>query len=570
MDSKLNPLVTALLLAIAILAIGVWAWGDSAAKALGGPGRLLLGPQGHLYVAIQDRLLEHDAEGSFLKTHDLGTLGVDGLIGDLAFFADGDLLLRLGSDPSTLRDRVRSFVRATDTRALAPAAPGAGLHRCDLERAQCRPFGDPALDFKATFGLAIDPFDGTVYVADTTRHLLRKFSAEGTPLAAPAGGVRFPNQLLLHHGRLLVADTNRHRVLVADAATDRFGTQLDAIDVVPGDAQRAGHTWPTRLARVGGAWWVVNMRRDLGAGGVYVFDDNWRYLRRVELPDGADPVAIVAFRGEALIGDWRLGRIHRIPDRGEPAGVFESVGLVDLYAALDERRAHYRLVSHLGVGLLVALLVAMLLKGLSAPASVSPGNAAGGGVAPRSPGGEETIWLAPDAARVRKLRAALWVVGGLFAAVCALLAWIATWAGGAAFVSGIVAPVLGLFVIYLLVAWVTRVNTRTAIGLRGGLVTLRDHTGRETTHPLSQAMFDGTTLATPDMAVFLGQPASSLYDRQEVMRHLYPRLGAARAISVIAMLQHMVRLRHPQGLILVLLLFALIAGLAALMLGAFG
>ena len=43
------------------------------------------GPGGHHFVQIQNYLVEHDANGAYLRTHDLDVIGVDLLLGQILF-----------------------------------------------------------------------------------------------------------------------------------------------------------------------------------------------------------------------------------------------------------------------------------------------------------------------------------------------------------------------------------------------------------------------------------------------------------------------------------------------------
>ena len=207
---------------LTLAAIGVWAWGSGQAKSIGGPAQLLEDSEGHLYVQMQTFLLEFDIEGEFVARHDLTELGVERVLGGMGFFANGELLLRIGPDTRSLFDSIRAFLRLPNPSSTQPGNEGTGLHRCRLDDAVCAPFGDEAIDFAATFGVFIDPATGVVYISDTSRHTLRKFSHAGAHIAEASSGLRFPNGLLMHEGRLYVADTNHHRVRIVDAGPGGF------------------------------------------------------------------------------------------------------------------------------------------------------------------------------------------------------------------------------------------------------------------------------------------------------------------------------------------------------------
>lgn len=362
MDAKVHPAIAVLVIALAILAIVVWTWGSGQAKEIGGPAGLLTDPSGNLYIQMGNQLLEHDPDGLFLERHDLARLGVGNVIGAIGFFSNGDVLLRRGTDSRSLSDKVRAYLRHTNQNTLTPDVAETGLYRCSLGSTECTPFGSPPVDFKATFGLFIDWQADDVYVSDTTRHVLRKYAADGFPLAGPAGGFRFPNQLLLDDGQLLVADTNHHRIGVIDPATTKFGNELSSIDVVPAEARRAKRTWPSHLARIGDDFWVNNMRATMSEGAIYIFDSDWRFSRAVTLPAGADPVAVQPFNGEVLISDWDNDRVHRVSVAGHVLGDFRSPGLAALVGQAVGERRRYQALAWLGVGLFVLVVVVLLIK----------------------------------------------------------------------------------------------------------------------------------------------------------------------------------------------------------------
>lgn len=365
MNSEVHPLTATLVILLAVLAIGVWTWGSGEAKEIGGPAELRTDPDGHLFIQIQNQLLEHDADGVFLERHDLAGLGVDRVLGSFAFYSNGDVLLRRGPDLRTLSDNVRAYQRQTNERSLIPEAPDTGLYRCNLDTSACVLFGSRGIDFKAAYGVFVDWNTDEVYVSDTTRHLLRKYSATGEVLAEPAAGFKFPNQLLIHDGKLFVVNTNYHQIRVLDPSTGSFGEEADVIDVVPGVAATAEQTWPSHMARVGDAWWVNNMRSGMNEGGIYIFDSNWRYDRKVTLPPDADPISLVQFRGEVLISDWNNDRIYRVSETGELLTDFVSPGLEQVLVESRKARRQFETYGYSGVALFALVLAGLLVRGFA-------------------------------------------------------------------------------------------------------------------------------------------------------------------------------------------------------------
>ncbi|MBT8066650.1 MAG: hypothetical protein KJO09_05375 [Gammaproteobacteria bacterium] len=365
MNSNVHPLVAALVIVMAIVALGIWTWGSGEAANIGGPSELRIDPDGHLYIQIGNQLIEHDSDGAFLRVHDLGDIGVDLFLGSFGFFSNGDILLRRGPDPRSFLDNIRAFQRKTNQHSLAADTPETGMYRCDLDTKACSVFGEEAIDFKAAHGIFIDWLTNDVYIADTTRHVLRKYAEDGAVLAGPIAGFKFPNQLMLFDEMLLVADTNNHVIRMVDAGISSFGDDQGRADVVSAEARAAGQTWPSHFARVGEEWWVNNMRNNMAEGGLYIFDDDWRYVRKAELPRNADPIALVAFDDEVLVSDWNNDRVYRIASNGERLADFESAGLQGLVEDAQEARQRFEVYKYLGVLLFALMFGGVLVRGLA-------------------------------------------------------------------------------------------------------------------------------------------------------------------------------------------------------------
>ncbi len=362
MNSDVHPAIAGLVLLATAMAVALRAWASGVAAGFGGPAELNTGPGGHHFVEIQNFLVEHDADGVYIKTHDLDALDVEVFLGGYAFFSNGDILLRRGPDPRSFLDNVRAYQRETNRNSIVPEEPVSGLFRCSLETSVCDRFGQQGIDFKAAYGVFIDWQSDDVYISDTTRHLLRKYSSNGVELAPAVGGFKFPNQLMLHDGQLLVADTNHHVIRALESRSATFAQHIDRRDVVPAAARRAQQIWPSHFARVGEEWWVNLMRTGMNEGGIYVFDHDWKYLRRLGLPPKADPISILDVGDEVWVSDWNNDVVRRYSTAGEPLSNLESEGLDAILTLAKQKRRTYTVTSYAGVTLVVAMLLGLMVR----------------------------------------------------------------------------------------------------------------------------------------------------------------------------------------------------------------
>ncbi len=560
MNSKVHPMVAFAVIVVTVMAIGVWVWGSGQAKQLGGPAELLLDPAGHFYIQMQNILLEHDSEGKFLERHDLSDLKVEHILGAVRFFANGDILLRRGADSRTALDNVRAFLRLSNQNSLSPDQEETGLYRCSLKTDACRPFGSEPIDLAAAFGLYIDPSSDAVYISDTTRHVLRKFSADGDVLGEAGSGFRFPNQLLVHDGRLYVADTNNHRIRIVDPGTESFGQEISSVDVVPASARKSQQTWPSHFARIGDTWWINNMRSSMSDGGIYIFDQDWAFQRKVDLPNGADPIAIMAFGSDVLVSDWNNDRVYRLTTTGQLTGDFLSFGLQGLVAESVALRWQYQTYAWLAVVAFFLVIVALIIKGLATPVADGPDQSAPNQKRlTRRP--DEMLWIEPDTKAVRKIHRAIRLSGLCVFGLISLLAYLVIGLDSPLIYLTFVPPIIGLALVVLLLSRVSRISINTAIGLCGNQITLRDHDDHEKTFAIQDIIYDKVTIASPDMAVFLGRPQMPLYDREILKTEILPALAEAKAVSTWEMQKTLLRMRHPQGVLNLVIFFGvLVAG----------
>jgi hypothetical protein len=560
MDSKVHPLVVILVILLTILSIGIWTWGSGEAKKIGGPAELRLDPRGHLFIQIRNRFLEHDTNGKFLAQHDLGKLEIDHVLGAIAFFSDGDVLLRRGPNPNTFGSNVRAYQRKANEQSIVPLTPDTGLFRCRLEDASCRVFGNEPVDFKATHGLFIDWNTDDVYISDTTRHLLRKYSSSGEPIAGPAVGFKFPNQLVLHEGQLFVADTNHHRVRVVSPDNNIFGEEYKAIDVVPDAASTGNQTWPTHVARIDDQWWINNMRSAMNEGGIYIFDNDWQFQHKVELPSGADPIAISPFRGKVLISDWNNNRIYQISKSGEMLVDFTSAGFEKILAESRQARLQFEMYSYGGVAIFILTIVGLMVRAMASGLSGESTKPRANRPAPPIALSDQMEWFEPDPAAIRKIEMGFLIAITILVLIDLALAAVIAYNANLQLGLQLLLPAAFITLIFVPIARISRANMNTAVGVRAGEITLRDHKGRESTCPMKDVQYNDIAITTNDMAAFLGKPQMPIYDPETLRSKLFPKLEGAQQISIWAMQKRLHRIRHPNGVkgILLMILFLLV------------
>jgi len=356
MNQEVHPTTAFVVIAIAACLLSFIFWARGEALNVGGPDQLQYDEQGNVFIHVADTLFKFSSDFTLLGKYELSQIGVYDLVGDFAFFSNGDILIRRGKYKPGFVESIRRYLRAPETKEPVATIEGEGLFRCNLESKQCSPFASNNLDFDSAFHLSIDLATDTVYLSDTDRHKLRKFDKEGNQLAVQHSGYKFPNQNMLFDGTLLIADTNHHAVQMADISDERFGEIIKTFAV--GHRSLGVKNWTYAFARVGDTWWVNNMDNTMSYGAVAIYDEQWNFIEAVNLPGDADPIDFAVLKDRVLITDLGNMRIYQLDYQGN---LLDTPLPGELSVKLDvllESQQSYRKLTIFAIALFIAFLVA--------------------------------------------------------------------------------------------------------------------------------------------------------------------------------------------------------------------
>jgi hypothetical protein len=176
----------------------------------------------------------------------------------------------------------------------------------------------------------------------------------------------------MRNDKMLVADTNHHVIRIVSPHAESFAEFIETRDVIPAAAASARQIWPTHFARVGNEWWVNNMQTGMNLGGLYVFDDDWRYTRRIDLPMDADPISLLPVNDQVWVSDWENDRVRRFSASGDVLPDLDSAGLEAILATSRLERRRYEMLSYSGVALFVLVLSGLMVRALAVGMSTGP------------------------------------------------------------------------------------------------------------------------------------------------------------------------------------------------------
>lgn len=244
---------------------------------------MLPGEHDERRVVAELRLLPHvltaaiDPDGATRRA--FGATGNPALV---LVDADGSICFRARGEPdlARLRPAVQGLLTAAQQAGRAPAVPFVPCAWRDRDAGTAAALRQPG-------GLAVDPA-GRVWVADTGNHRILKVEPDGGAVAVIGCGVAglldgepgraafsAPRGLVVHAGRVLVADTGNHalRALEPDTgiAATVCGTGTRSIDRFGGGfGERQGLCSPAGLLTTGGCVYVAQT----GAHQLWQFDSD--------------------------------------------------------------------------------------------------------------------------------------------------------------------------------------------------------------------------------------------------------------------------------------------------------
>ncbi len=332
-------LLAFLILIGVIAALGIRLWMATQLGLLSGPTHLAASDDA-LYVSFGDSLYRLDANRTLADRIPLSALGVEGPLADIQVLHDGDLLLG--------------------------DLEGGVIRRCAMPTRACRNIAPAAADaIKRQFKFVADERSGELYIADTRRHRVLVQPLAGGELRelVGSGALKFPNELRVYEsGTVYVADTNHHRVVGFAAKGDQTGPKLSARN----ELARAGHTWPVSFARGPlGKWWLLVADGRLENADVIVYDDSGTPLRRIDLPQGADPVFVTSWNKELVISDRALFRLYSVDPHAGKVFAFGSPELDRALTDARERKRQYQVFSTAALVFLGLMVVGSFALGAS-------------------------------------------------------------------------------------------------------------------------------------------------------------------------------------------------------------
>jgi uncharacterized protein YbjQ (UPF0145 family) len=345
-NKEINPLLALAIIISFIIPILFIFWitdEQSAAKA--GSFFLQTDANGDLSIQVDEKIY-HINDQNITQTFDLKPLGVAEFMGNVEYFSNNDILIRIGSSDSGLRayfslfsfpdessERIRQSTMQKDT-------GGEGqLFRCNLEDYQCKAFTHKDRSIPWRYRVKIDRSTDELYLTEGLHHQLIKFSATGDVISTRSQGLKFPKRVRKYKEQFFLTDTNHHRVEFFSHENKEFGTSINKYDVVPDEQSDA--EWPLDALYFGKHWWVINKSNAMQHGTLLRFDEQWQLIDRVDIPSTADLLDMVIYQNSLLISDIASGDILQFDAKGTRLDNFSIAPQTAYFSMLEAKYQYY-------------------------------------------------------------------------------------------------------------------------------------------------------------------------------------------------------------------------------------
>ncbi len=361
MDKEIKPAVALLIVLIFITPIIVrfWAGGE---HALARAGVYFLQEDAHNQLSLQaDRLLvtipnNGDNEGVFDFSPFMTEPGTADLMGNIAYFANNDVLIRIGSTqygPSSYLSLASSSdpdaERLRQSLSKNSGAP-AQLLRCDLKSKRCQSFHNIQAPWR--YRLYINTDHDEVYLSEGTTHKARAISAAGQPLGDIDQGLLFPKRIRPYQEGLYLVDTNHRSLHFLNKGSHFSDTGRELKFNADTDKQRQ---WLVDAVYFADHWWIILASNGMSNTALYRADHEGKILNKISLAAKAEPFDLLVRHNHLLVSDLHSGAVYRLNQQGELIDTIRSPAIHKYFTELAASRAYYQNIitlSHIALGLL--------------------------------------------------------------------------------------------------------------------------------------------------------------------------------------------------------------------------
>ncbi len=358
-NQNISPLVAFIFIA-AVSVCGLvffWSVGEGA-KARAGSYFLESDKQGNLSIQVDHMLMRVTPEGGRVSVTDLSELGGNNLMGNIAYFSNGDIVIRSGGSEEGLKSYfslaqiLKPKTLTADSQAAVESWRAAErfrqewvktgllvesqLNRCNIVSGECQVLVEHDVPWR--YRIFIDDHRQQMVLSEGTAHLVRVMDFKGAPIGHPPLNTLFPKRVRSADSGYYVVDTNFHRVVFFNSDIKKHG-DIKNQNILPSEPE--GREWPLDAIYFDEHWWVINADGQMTNGHLLKFDKAWSFVGRVVLPEGADPFDMIVFNDQLIVSDIGLGGLFTFESSEALAGAMVLDSIPEYFKALEGRRQYF-------------------------------------------------------------------------------------------------------------------------------------------------------------------------------------------------------------------------------------
>lgn len=509
---------------------------------------LKVSPFNTLFIRLDNQLYEYSPYGALTNKYDLGTLGVSENMGDFDFFSNGDILINRDDYLPTIKDKIDSFHRKTNISTI-PSGDGKGLYRCGLKNSHCEAFNKHIPAISGAHFIHIDRDNDDVYLADTSRHEIRKFNQKGVLLAELKTGLQFPNQVLLQDKKLWLVDTNHHKMKAVDATNNNFGQLIEEHET----KYKSTWVWPSSFAKVNNNWWVHVSNNGMENAKIVIFDELWKRQRILSLPKEADPVYSVLIEDKIIIADamnYALYQFDVDGNRLENFATSELGGGISQQLTKNKKQdetfqSWSRISLWVGIGLFIPLFVFAIFKSIKDKKEILAENALR---TERIKNGEfqelpyDGEWIEPK----RLFKNIGWVFVSMAVLLIISFGIFFNLFSNTGEISIEIYAIFAFFIILFPLIYIpTSKISRYKIGFFKNHLIVQNHNGKQLSANYDEIKWGARAFVVRDWFVPIGNASKSFFPYEKLEEYLFPRLVNQNKFGEIEALK--LQWKSPEG-----------------------
>ncbi|GEM_PF-3881764 len=505
-------------------------------------------PDGTAYIMLDNQLYGFNEQAQPTGKIDLSRLGIESgsAITDFAFFANGDLLIHRSFKPFEFVHSLQRYFRFENQQnTLSPDATD-GLHRCNLATYQCQAFSQPAINLNDTFTLAIDWQTDHVFIADTSRSVLYFYTGSGQKLDSK-DGFYFPNQIQFQDNQLYVADTNHHSLVTVGIDGNRFGQIQNSLDTDVHPYRKEGDVWPSAFLLTENQRWVRNADNNMEYGGVYIFKTNGEFVKRLNLPKGADLFSLLQLGNAVLVNDFDLGKIYQFSLDGEALPDFPTAVFQPLLDELQVKKQRYR---NLDLGFTVAFALSFLVGVGLALFQQSPSNQQMPepdiiSVVPDNLAGQQIYWL--KFRFMFKISLVIMVLWVTFA--WGLMMYVNCYLGKQSLMDFFIQN-FSIFFVFIFFIFFMFLQLRRKIGISEKYFIIVPAFGKAVVCPKEQILYSNLAAVVGGLALNLAQ-LPKMFTKTDIADWIYPAIKQGRYLDNTELQSILLKKKSTQAIVIV-------------------